>query len=185
MKRSVAMLLCALCAVAAGACQDTGTTPPVTGSAAPDTADQTMFGVRLVLADRGVQRALLEADTAFTYEDNTRTELRNIRSTFYTETGVKNGTLTSREGTYNVRSSNMEARGNVVIISEDGRRLETPQVRYDPGRNEISSDSAFVMTDPQQRVTGIGFVADPNLNNVRIIKAASGRTTRSVEQPDR
>jgi LPS export ABC transporter protein LptC len=98
---------------------------------------------------------------------------------------VKNGNLTSREGTYNTRSGIMEARGNVVVISEDGRKLETPQLRYDPGRNEISSDSAFVMTTPTDVVTGIGFTADPNLNTVRIHRAAAGRTTKSIAQPDR
>jgi len=173
------------CALASAACQDTGATPPVATKAAVDTADQTLFGIRLVLSDHGVQRALLQADTAFTYEDNTRTDLRVVRSTFYTETGVKNGTLTSREGTYNVRSGIMEGRGNVVVISTDGRKLETPQLRYDPGRNEISSDSSFVMTTPTDVVTGIGFTADPNLNTVRVHAAAAGRTTKSIKQPDR
>jgi LPS export ABC transporter protein LptC len=167
------------------ACQDPGATPPVAGAGIRDTADQTMFGVRLMLADRGIQRAQMEADTAYTYEDNTRTELRNVRTTFFTETGLKNGTLTSREGTYNVRSGNMEARGNVVVVSEDGRRLETQQLRYDPARNEISSDSAFVLTEPDQRIAGIGFTADPNLNNVNILRGASGSTRRSIAQPDR
>jgi len=179
------MLALAVVATAAGACQDPGATPPVNQGGVRDTADQTMFGVRLMLADRGIQRAHMEADTAFTYEDNTKTELRTVRTIFFTETGLKNGTLTAREGTYNVRSGNMEARGNVVVVSEDGRRLETPQLRYDPARNEISGDSAFVLTEPTQRVSGIGFRADPNLNNVNILRAASGSTTRSIKQPDR
>jgi LPS export ABC transporter protein LptC len=167
------------------ACQDTGATPPVAAAATADTADQTLFGVRHVLANNGIQRALMQADTAFTYEDNSRFELRNVRSTFYTETGVKNGTLTSREGSYNVRSGNMEARGNVIVISDDGRRLETPQLRFDPGRNEISGDSAFVMTRPEDVVTGIGFIADPALTHIRILRAFRGRTTKSVAQPNR
>lgn len=167
------------------ACQGSGATPPVTARSLPDTADQTLFGVRLVLSDHGVQRALMQSDTAFTYDDNTRTELRVVRTTFFTETGVKDATLTSREGTYNVRSGNMEARGNVVVISEDGRRLETPQLRFDPGRNEISGDSAFVLTRPEDVLTGIGFVTDPNLTRIRINKAAGGYTKKSVAQPDR
>ena len=181
-RHGLAVLLVALSLTA---CQDPGATPPVSQNAAGDTADQTMFGVRLMLADRGIQRAQMEADTAFTYEDNTRTELRTVKTLFFTETGLKNGTLTSQQGTYNVRTGQMEARRNVVVVSEDGRRLETPHLRYDPGKNEISSDSAFVLTEPTQRVTGIGFTADPNLNNVNILKAASGSTTRSVTQPDR
>jgi LPS export ABC transporter protein LptC len=157
----------------------------VADRAVADTADQTLFGVRLVLADRGVQRALMQADTGFTYEDNSRTELRNVRSTFYTETGVKNGTLTSREGSYNVRSGNMEARGNVIVISDDGRRLETPQLRFDPGRNEISGDSAFVMTRPGEELMGTGFIADPALTHIRVLANARGRTTKAITQPER
>ena len=182
MRRTATTLLLA---TLAGACQDPGATPPVNPGGVRDTADQTMFGVRLMLADRGIQRAQMHADTAFTFEDNTKTELRKVRTVFFTETGLKNGTLTSRQGTYNVRSGNMEARGNVVVVSEDGRRLETPQLRYDPARNEISGDSAFVLTEPTQRVSGVGFRADPNLNNVTILSNASGSTTRSIRQPDR
>ena len=167
------------------ACADQGTTPPVAAKASPDTADQTLFGVRLVLSDHGIQRALMVADTAFAYDDNTRTELRTVRSTFYTETGVKDATLTSREGTYNSRSGNMEARGNVVVIAEDGRRLETPQLRYDPGRNEISGDSAFVLTRPEDILEGTGFVTDPNLTRITVKANAHGRTTKSVAQPVR
>jgi LPS export ABC transporter protein LptC len=171
--------------VALAACQDQGATPPVAATTTPDTADQTLFGVRVVMSDRGVQRALLEADTAFTYEDNSRFELRTVRSTFYTETGVKDATLTSRQGTYNVRSGNMEARGNVVVISTDGRRLDTPQLRYDPGRNEITGDSAFVLTRPGDELSGIGFKTDPELTRINVFSNAHGRTTKSVAQPDR
>jgi hypothetical protein len=79
----------------------------------------------------------------------------------------------------------MEARGNVIVISEDGRRLETPQLRYDPGRNEISGDSAFVLTRPEDVVSGIGFVTDPDLTRIRMTERRSGRTTKSVAQPER
>ena len=171
--------------VAAVGCEEPGATPPVGRSAAGDTADQTLFGVRLTLADHGVQRALLQADTAFSYEDNTRTELRVVRTTFYTETGVKDGTLTSREGTYNSRAGNMEARGNVVVVSEDGRRLVTQQLRYEPQRNEITGDSAFVLTRPGEELSGIGFRTDPNLSRINVLRAARGTTNRSVAQPDR
>jgi LPS export ABC transporter protein LptC len=183
--RRLTRLLVGSTLVALAACQEQGATPPVAARATPDTADQTLFGVRVVMSDRGVQRALLESDTAFTYEDNSRFELRTVRSTFYTETGVKDATLTSRQGTYNVRSGNMEARGNVVVISTDGRRLDTPQLRYDPGRNEISGDSSFVLTRPGDELSGIGFITDPDLTRIRVLSNAHGRTTKSVAQPGR
>jgi LPS export ABC transporter protein LptC len=130
--------------------------------------------------------AELESDTAFFFDENTRIELRVVKLTFYTRTGVRNSVLTSREGTYNTRQSQMEARGQVVVVSEDGRRLTTEQLRYDQGRNEISSDSAFVLTEPGRRLEGVGFTSDPNMNNVRVHRLIEGEgavSTGDLGQP--
>ena len=168
-----ALLLVLLGLVAA--CQGDGTAPPrVSGSPMADSADQMMFGISTLLTDRGVLNAELESDTAFFFDENTRIELRVVKLTFYTRTGVRNSVLTSREGTYNTRQSQMEARGDVVVVSEDGRRLTTEQLRYDQNRNEISSDSAFVLTEPGRRLEGVGFTSDPNMNNVRVHRLIEG-----------
>ena len=169
------------------ACGGGGTAPPrVTGSAMADSADQMMFGISTLLTNRGVLSAELEADTAFFFDENTRIELRVVKLTFYTRTGERNSVLTSREGTYNTRQSRMEARGNVVVVSEDGRRLTTEQLRYDQIRNEISSDSAFVLTEPGRRLEGVGFTSDPNMNNVRVNRLIEGEgavSTGDLGQP--
>ena len=167
--------------VLVAACQS-GAEPPVAALTQADSADQVLFGVRVVLHNNGLNRALLLADTAMMFEDNTRTELRNVSTTFYTPEGAKNATLTARQGTYNVRLGSMEARGDVVVLTEDNRKLTTPQLRYDPQRNEISSDSAFRLTEPGGWASGTGFIADPNLDNIRIHRDAKG-TRGSVTLP--
>lgn len=161
-------------AAALVACDEKKAPPVAVQSALADSADQVMFGARSLLTDRGLLRAELRADTAFFFDDNTRIEMRIVHTTFHTMTGAKNAVLTAREGTYSTRAGGMEARGKVLVVSEDGRRLVTEQLRFDEARNEISSDSAFVLTEPGRRVEGIGFVSDPDMNNVRILK-----TTRS------
>jgi LPS export ABC transporter protein LptC len=169
------------------ACGGEGTAPPPsTGSPMLDTADQIVFGIRTLLTDRGVLSTELESDTGFFFDENTRIELRGVKLTFYTRTGQRNSVLTSREGTYNTRQSRMEARGNVVVVSEDGRRLTSEQLRYDQVRNEISSDSAFVLTEPGRRLEGIGFTSDPNMNNVRVHRLIEGQgavSTGDLGQP--
>src|SRR5688572_19966507 len=158
------------------ACDSDGTAPPrVSGSPMADSADQMMFGISTLLTDRGVLNAELESDTAFFFDENTRIELRVVKLTFYTLTGERNSVLTGQEGTYNTRQSRMEARGNVVVVSEDGKRLTTEQLRYDQVRNEISSDSAFVLTEPGRRLEGVGFTSDPNMNNVRVHRLIEGQ----------
>jgi LPS export ABC transporter protein LptC len=149
--------------------------PPVAGhSALADSADQVMYNARFNLTDQGLQRAHLESDTAYFFDDNTRIELEKVHTTFFTVTGAKNAVLTSERGTFNSRTNNMIARKNVVVVTEDGRRLTTPELLYSQQRNEISSDSAFVETEPTRRIEGIGFRSDPDMKNIRILKGTSG-----------
>jgi LPS export ABC transporter protein LptC len=149
--------------------------PPVEAhSPLADSADQVMYPARFNLTDQGLQRAHVEADTAYFFDDNNRMELQGVHATFYTVSGAKDAVLTSRHGTTNTRTNNMIARKDVVVVSEDGRRLTTPELIYNQQRNEISSDSAFVMTEPNRRLEGIGFRSDPNMKNIQILKGASG-----------
>ena len=170
------LLLVAAAFLALTGCQQSSTPPVARVAVVPDSADQVLFGVRFFLTDAGLRRAELVADTAFMYDENTRTELRVVHTTFYKNSGEKDAVLTSARGSYNVRLGSMEARGKVVVVSTDGRQLETPHLRYDPSRNEIASDSSFTMVETNGRVTdGIGFIGDPALNNVRVLKAARSR----------
>jgi hypothetical protein len=68
----------------------------------------------------------------------------------------------------------MEARKNVLVVSVDGKRLETSQLSYNQVTNLIASDSPFVLTQPDRRVEGIGFISDPNLVNLKILKLKQG-----------
>ena len=138
---------------------------------------------RLFRLDHGLQRAQLESDTAYFFEDNTRVELERVHMTFFTATGAKNAVLTSDRGTFNSRTNNMFARKNVVVVTEDGKRLTTAELLYNQQRNEISSDSAFVMTEPNRRLEGVGFRSDPDMKNIQILKAASGMAKGVNTQP--
>ncbi|HZK78915.1 MAG TPA: LPS export ABC transporter periplasmic protein LptC [Gemmatimonadaceae bacterium] len=176
MSRSILLAITVACVSLLSAC-DTRTAPPIArGSAMADSADQIMYGAHFNLTDKGLSRAELLSDTAYFFEDNTRVELRKVEATFYTTTGARDAYLTSKRGTYRSRLGNMIARGNVVVITEEGRRLVTPELKYDQAMNEISSDSAFVLTEPGRRLEGIGFRSDPNMQNVRILKTKSGTT---------
>lgn len=174
--RLVMLVMLASSAAAAAACDNRQAPPIVSRSALVDSADQVMFGARFNLTDNGLSRAELLSDTAFFFDDNTRVELRTVETTFYTASGARDAYLTSKRGTYNSRLGSMIARGDVVVITEEGRRLTTPYLKYDQQINEISSDSAFVLTEPGRRLAGTGFRSDPNMQNVQILKTKSGST---------
>ena len=158
------------------ACSDTKPPPVAAHPTIADSADQVLFGVRTDLVKGGVRKGQLFSDTVFMFEQGTRMELRGLRANFFTDAGTLDGTLTSRAGTYNTRSGAMEARGDVVVQTQDGRRLTSPELRYLVNEGLIRSDSSFVLTRPGERLSGVGFSSDPNLRNIQIFRAtgASG-----------
>lgn len=169
-----ALLIAFVAVVGAVGCSKKKSPPVASHSPLADSADQVMFNASFLLTDKGLSRAQMQGDTLYFFEDNTRIESDNPHITFFTATGAKDAVLTARHGTSNTRTNNMVARGNVVVVSEDGRTLSTEELIYNQLRNQISSDSAFVLTEPGRRLEGIGFRSDPNMQNIQILKGASG-----------
>jgi hypothetical protein len=98
---------------------------------------------------------------------------------------MKDALLTSKEGLYNSRFGVLEARGDVVITSLDGRRLTSPMVHFDQRINQLVSDSSFVLTEPNGReIRGIGFKSDPDMTNIKIDRVISAKGG-AVAVPDR
>ena len=154
--------------VVAGACE-TGIKPTAT-IAAPDSADQVLFGMSQYVTNAGIQRANVRADTAYLYSPAQTAELRNVRITFYDPRGAETSTLTSREGTYHWRGGDMEARGDVVVVRTDGATLRTEVLRYNQPRNQVSSDKPFTFDEPTRHIEGEGFTSDPDFKIVTAIR---------------
>lgn len=155
------------------ACSEVGQ-PPVTESL-PDSADQIVFGTSLNLTIDGVLRVKLDADTAFFYEASRKAELRRVRVQFLSPQGAVSSTITSREGTYDWRTNNMEARGDVVAVTPDGRRLTTSILRFDRSKEEISGPEPFVFDAPDSHLEGDAFTSDPDFRNVVATHPRRGR----------
>jgi LPS export ABC transporter protein LptC len=170
-------LLFAAALLAGASCQEIKGPPVAAGKKTiADSADQVLFNQRMLITDRGLNRAEIHSDTAYFFDENTRTDMRVVNGVFFDAEGKKNAILTSRTGLYNQRLNSLEARGDVVITAIDGRHLETPFVRYDQRLNLVSSDTTFTMTDPDGRVLkGIGFTSDPDLNSIHVLRQKSAK----------
>lgn len=172
MRKALLLAIALLCA-----CKEEKA-PPIAANkqTIADSADQVLFGQRMLITDRGLNRAEIHSDTAYFFDENTRTEMRIVDGKFFNSQGLLDAVLTSRTGLYNQRLNSLEARGDVVITTIDGRRLETPYVRYDQRVNLVSSDSNFTLTDPDGRkLRGIGFTTDPDLNDLKVVKMLSAK----------
>jgi LPS export ABC transporter protein LptC len=172
MTRALRSVIVVLTVAGGAACADTQAPPVTQEMLLPDSAEQMLFGVSLIVTDGGVRRVIVKSDTLLTYDDNTRNDLRKVHATFFAASGEQDAVLTALRGTHSTRLGTMEARGDVVVVAKDGQRLVTPHLRFDPSRNEISSDSAFTLTEPTRVTKGVGFVSNPDMTNMRILAGA-------------
>jgi LPS export ABC transporter protein LptC len=150
-------------------------TPVTATQAVLDSADQVLMGMSHYVTESGVLRARVRADTAYFFSNTQRAELRNVHVTFYDVTGRPTSTLTSREGTQQWRTGDMEARGSVIVVRDkDGATMKTEVMYYNQVRNEVSSDKSFVWDEPGRHVEGDGFTSDPDFKNISA-KRPTGR----------
>jgi LPS export ABC transporter protein LptC len=180
--RHRSILALAAAAITAGCSKDAPPPPLAAKPVLGDSADQVMFGMRSFLTRNGIRRAELVADTAFILDAGNRLDLKRVNTTFYTVGGAKDAVMTGDRGTYDVRQQQLEGRGNVVIVTESGCRLESPHLIYNQARNEISSDTNFTFTQPGRKISGIGFVSDPGLRSMRILRSYQGVLAPSARQ---
>ena len=178
------MLAGAALAFATAGCREGANLPPVSGHSPAVSAEQFLVGMETRLVQAGVLRADVEADTAFLFDNSRRIEMYVVHVVFYTSTGVNDGVMTAHRTTYDTRVDSLQAFGNVKVVSVEGRVLTTPYLRYNKMLNEISSDSAFTLTEADRTVTGIGFKSDPGMINITVKKNVRG-AFGAVKVPDR
>jgi LPS export ABC transporter protein LptC len=158
--------LSALCALSGlFACEETGVKPTTTMQAT-DTADQVLEGFSHYVTKDGVRRSRVEADTAYFYESSQVTQLKKIRVVFFDAQGEEGSTLTAKSGTYRWQDGSMEAKGSVVVVSPDGRRLTTETLQYDNAGNTISTNVRFNFDRGTEHLEGNSFRSDPDFRNV-------------------
>lgn len=158
----------ALAILAAVGC-GSGGADPVSGEAPEMQADQVIYGVEHIVTADGVKRALLEADTAYMYEDSARFDLREVHLIMFTDRGEPRGELTARRGRLDTQTQQMVARGDVVLVTaEEDRTVMTEELHFDPEGDRIWSDVETTLQQDGTTVRGTGFTSDARLRNLRI-----------------
>ena len=146
-------------------CKDDAIRPPVTATAA-DSADQVLEGMEHLITTDGVKRTKVVADTAYLYEATQQARLKIVTTTFFDGNGNETSNVTSDSGLYQMRDGSMNAWGNVVAKTPDGRTLRSAELKYDARSRQISSEKPFVYDRADQHLEGNGFTSDPDFRNV-------------------
>lgn len=114
--------------------------------------DQVMIGVENYITSDGVRRARLDADTAFTFEQDGLLDLRVVTMTFFGEAGDTLGVLNGQSAAYELNTGDVTVRGDVEVNLSTGERFEAPVIEYLSAANEIRADSGYVYFLPDGTV---------------------------------
>jgi LPS export ABC transporter protein LptC len=149
-------------------CESESTTPSAIKKVGELPADVIIYGMHHEMTKSGLRSAVLDSDTALLVEAGQRYDLQGVHLRFFAENGAESGTLTSRTGEYRISNGSFVARGNVVLITQGTngpRRLETEELHYDVGRDQIWSDKPFTTTEKGQVTHGTSFRSDTKSQN--------------------
>lgn len=150
-------------------CRDEVATPVASPALLSSGADQVMTGFELFLTFQGVREGVVRGDTAFLYRDSSMVVLVNPTLELFDQAGGVRATVTARKGRYHTVSRGMSAFGEVVLVIPEGdRRVEGPELHYDPAGDRIWSDSLTTMREGAVVSQGLGFTSDLQFRQMRV-----------------
>jgi LPS export ABC transporter protein LptC len=161
----IAVFCCAICAGVSGCEKDSGSSPE---KALVQTPDQEVGNFSLTESVAGTKKWTLWAEWAAIYNEKAKVNARNVRIDFFEEDGSKFSELKADSGILSQKTNDMEARGNVVVRTEDGITLETGYLSWLNLSQKIVSDDFVKITQGTDVLTGYGLVSDPSLNEFEI-----------------
>jgi LPS export ABC transporter protein LptC len=129
-------------------------------------ADYRIKEVSLQEEMRDGVRWQLEADQAETYERAGKTILRKVR--IHIQEPERSWTVTGDEGELVQASKDVELKGNVVLISSEGMRLETTRLRWDADAQRAWTDEPVTVYQKGAVVKGSGLDARVGERNTEI-----------------
>ncbi|MBM4160732.1 MAG: LPS export ABC transporter periplasmic protein LptC [Ignavibacteria bacterium] len=132
---------------------------------------QESWNSTVVLSDSGKVDAVIYAGYIRKYDAPRQTLLsQGVTVRFYNENEEQTSVLTSEEGKVDEATNNLEASGNVAVVSNDSTRLRTEKLYWDNGKQLIHTSEYVFITSPKENVQGKGFESDQQLRNYRIFR---------------
>jgi LPS export ABC transporter protein LptC len=122
-------------------------------------ADYRLKQVRLQETGRDGSRWQLDAEYSETFEEQNTTSMKKvtIKVDQPSKTSARSWTVTGDEGDLNQETKDVELRGNVVLVSSDGLRLETERLRWDADAQRAWTNEPVTIYRSGTVVRGTGF----------------------------
>lgn len=137
---------------------------PQDGAAIPA---QQFFDYRLIESNAGIKQWVLQSAEMQKFTGQRDVILVEVHMDFFRD-GEHFSVLTSDSGRTNLQTKNIHAWGDVVVVTDDGRRLETEDLFYDNETELIHNEVFNRFTRGADVMTGIGLEATPDLEYIEL-----------------
>jgi LPS export ABC transporter protein LptC len=171
-----AVVLMLLLALACGT--DESNVPALSG----EVPDQILENSTVTFSEEGVRSARIFAEYVAVYEKLDLKKARKLHVDFFAEDGSRTSFLVADSGVIQERKQKFEALGNVVVTTQQGIRLQTQSLRWDPENAKILTDDFVTITKGKDVITGYGLEADEELKDLVIKKRVSGEIKELPEE---
>lgn len=163
-------------------CGDTQDPLPVSASAGPTERipEQQFFDYRLIESEAGVRQWVLESDKMLKYAKEQEVLLVTLTMDFFKE-GEHFSVLTADSGRANLHTKDIHTWGNVVVVTDDDRRLETEDLFFNNETELIHNDVFNRFTRDGDVLTGIGLEATPDLEYIEIKQQVEAEVDDTAE----
>ena len=128
---------------------------------------QQIFDYRLIESKAGVKQWILESEEMQKFSGQRDVILGVVHMDFFQD-GEHFSVLTADSGRTNLHSRNIHTWGNVVVVTDDGRRLETEDLYFNNETELIHNDVFNRFTRGSDVMTGIGLEATPDLEYIEL-----------------
>ncbi|MBD3170458.1 MAG: LPS export ABC transporter periplasmic protein LptC [candidate division Zixibacteria bacterium] len=157
--------------------------PPRTNEQSVEYPQSELYNSTIILTAKGVKNTELNAEYIAKYKDKKETFTRGIDAVFYNEEGEKISDLVADSGWVNEETQMMEVLGNVVVVNDEGVKLETESLRWDPQIDKIVTDDFVkITTEDGDILTGYGLQTDQRLRKFKILKNVQGKIEKLPEE---
>ncbi|MFQ5894980.1 MAG: LPS export ABC transporter periplasmic protein LptC [Nitrospinota bacterium] len=132
-------------------------------------ADVEVRGVHVVEDRRGRKEWELWADRARVYRRRGVTVFEKVRLRIFPRDEERKPLLVrGEEGVLHNESRDVEVRGDVVVVSDEGYTLSTQSLRWRAAKKEFSTEDPVTVEGEKLRITGHGMVAHSESQQVRL-----------------
>lgn len=140
----------------------------------------------LVSTVQGQKRWTMDADTARYYQGQKQAYADQIYAQYFKKDKIVS-TLTADKALINTETNATRAEGHVELIVENGSKLETDHLNWDPATDTINTDARVHVYKGMDDITAVGLKADTQLNNIQFKKDVHTqlRDTREIENFDK